>query len=165
MRKLVGSFILLFLLVRPAWADQSQGRVVEESWDIVQLEGARVGHSHTVVREAERDGKKSFITTAELKFNIKRQGQTLQIGMESGSEETAEGKVSRVWMRQFQGERTILLMQGAVQGEALELTVKGQNESTRTIPWDEKAIGLYRQEKIFQEHKIKPGDKFSFVSF
>src|SRR5205807_5984567 len=94
-----------------------------------------------------------------------RHEESWSIGMEAVSGDAADGNVSRVWLRQCQGEPTLLLMQGAEQGEALELTVKGQNESTRTIPWDEKAIGLYRQEKIFQEHKIKPGDKFSFVSF
>ncbi|HEV3444313.1 MAG TPA: transglutaminase-like domain-containing protein [Gemmataceae bacterium] len=165
MRKLVGSLIALLLVVLPVRAEQSQDRVVEESWEIVQLEGAQVGNSHTVVREVERDGKKSFITTAELKLNIKREGKVFPIGMESGSEETADGKVTRVWMRQFQGGHTLLLMQGIVKGDELELTVKGQSESRRTIPWDDKVIGLYKQEKLFQEHKAKPGDKFSFLSF
>jgi len=167
MRNVAGSFICLLLLVRPGWADQPQAKIVEENWNAAQLNGRSVGYSHMIVRELAREGKKIYVSTVELKLNLRREGQAIQIGMETGSEETADGQVSRVWMRQFQGTRTTVNLQGIVKQDELEVTVKDQNQNQQEfkVPWDERAIGFYRQEKIFRERKVKPGDKFSFVTF
>ena len=32
-------------------------------------------------------------------------------------------------------------------------------------PWDDSVIGLARQEHIFQDKKVKPGDHFSYASY
>ena len=42
MRKLAGGFVLFWLVAVPARADQAPGRVVEETWDVVQVEGTKV---------------------------------------------------------------------------------------------------------------------------
>ena len=86
--------------------------------------------------------------------------------METGSEETPDGKVTAVTMRHYQGRQLLLDMRGTVRDDELEIVVKSQQMVTRkSLPWDGRVLGLYGQEKIFQERKVTPGDKFSFTMF
>jgi hypothetical protein len=165
MRKLTASVLLFLIAVVPAWGDQPAGRLVEETRYAARLGSETIGSSHTTVREVDRNGTKVFVTTIELKLNIRRAGQVSHYGMETGSEENAEGKVSKVWMKQYLEGQLTLRLDGVVKGSEIEISVEGPNPSTRSVPWDDQVIGLYRQEKIFQDKKAKSGDKFSFATF
>jgi hypothetical protein len=56
---------------------------------------------------------------------------------------------------------------GVVEGG--ELIVRhdhgGGKVATKKSPWNEAAIGLYGQERIFAKRAVKPGDEFSYLSF
>src|SRR5262249_27818662 len=96
---------------------------------------------------------------------IKRNGATIQLRMDTGNEETAQGKITEVWMRQYQGEQEQLVLKGTVNEGQLAVTVEGKARQQKKIPWDDRAIGLYRQERLFREHKVQPGDQFSYFSY
>jgi Transglutaminase-like superfamily len=165
MQKFAGLLCGWFLVVLPAYGEEPRGQVVEETWQSAKLDGTHAGYAHTIVREIARDGKKVWQTTVELRLALNR-GQPIQLRMETGSEETPEGKVTAVTMRQFQGRQLLLDMRGTVRDDELEVVVKSQQMVTRkTLSWDDRVLGLYGQEKIFQERKVKPGDTFSFKTF
>jgi hypothetical protein len=155
----------LLLIVSPNWAAESPGRVVEDIWNAAHFESGRAGHVHTVVRELEIDGRKILRTTTELKLTIQRNKNTLQLRMETSSDETAEGKVTGVSMRLFQGDQPQIILKGTVKNDHLAVTVNGKTQLERKVPWNDQVIGLYKQERVFQERKVKPGDKFSFLTF
>jgi hypothetical protein len=35
----------------------------------------------------------------------------------------------------------------------------------KDIPWNPAVVGLYRQERLFQEHQVKPGDSFDYLTY
>jgi hypothetical protein len=165
-RRPFASIFGLLLLAGPAWGGgQPQGKLVLDLWDAAYLQGAKAGHVHTTVRELERDdGRKVLRTTVELHLTVKRFNDVVQLRMENGTEETAAGKVVGVFMRQYLGKQKKLSITGTVAGKQLHLVLDG-TQALKPAPWDDHVIGLYRQAKLFQEKKVKPGDEFSYLSF
>jgi transglutaminase-like putative cysteine protease len=155
----------LWLIVVPTWAAESPGRIVHDIWNTAHFEGGRAGSVHTVIREIEIDGQKMLRTTTELKLSIQRNRNTIQLRMESSTDETTDGKVTGVSMRMFQGEQPQIILKGTVKNDHLAVTVNGKTQLERKIPWNDRVIGLAKQERLFQERKVKPGDKLSFLSF
>jgi transglutaminase-like putative cysteine protease len=161
-----GAWCLAVLLgVLPALrAAEPQGKVVAETWEAAYLEGAKVGFSHTTVRELEREGQKFLRATEELDLTINRYKATARLRMEVGDDETPDGKVLAVVMRQFADKDQQVVLTGVVEGNRLHLK-SGDSRLDTTIPWNDQVIGLYRQDQVFQEHKAKPGDRFTFLNY
>jgi hypothetical protein len=68
-------------------------------------------------------------------------------------------------MTQYLGKQQQLVMTGTVQGGQLLLKVDGGRRQEKTVPWNDEVIGLSRQERLFQEKKVKPGDRFDYLTF
>src|SRR4029077_7269184 len=105
------AFLILFV---PAVRAESPAKTVLDTWNTAYLENAKAGYVHTTIREFERDGKKFIRASTELKLNMLRNGRAISVRMETGDEETVDGKILAVFMRQFQGEEVIVHMRGEV---------------------------------------------------
>ena len=103
------------------------GKPVKETWDAVYIEGGKAGYFHTTVREIERDGKKLLSCTQAMQLGVKREGKVVTLRVETGDEETADGKVVGVSLTQFAGNGK-LTQTGRVEDGQLVL---------RTSPGDE----------------------------
>jgi transglutaminase-like putative cysteine protease len=157
--------LAIFLLIGPARAAEPPGRLVQDIWNAAYLEGAKGGYVHTSVHEVERDDRTFYRTVTRLNLTIKRNGATILLRMDTGDEETAQGKVTKVWMRQYQGDQQQLLIQGTVTEGQLAVTIEGKARQEKKIPWDDRVLGLYRQERLFHERKVQAGDQFSFLTY
>jgi transglutaminase-like putative cysteine protease len=166
MRRLRDGCLALLLWVGSVTAAEPQGRLVQEIWEAAYLEGGKAGYVHTRTRELDQDGRKLLRTTTELNLTVKRFNNTLTLRAETGTDETPEGKVTGVSMRQFLGQKQDLVLTGTVLGgNKLRVKVEGSKRLEDTIPWDDQVVGLYRQERLFREHKVKPGDQFRYQIF
>src|SRR5207247_6889761 len=58
-----------------------------------------------------------------------------------------------------------LTITGLVKGKQLEFLLDGKTGVLKPAPWDDRAVGLYRQQSLLADRKVKPGDKFNFLSF
>jgi hypothetical protein len=137
-------------------------------WDAAYLQSGKAGYLRTLVVEIDRDGKKILRTTNEMNLTLKRNEDTVSLRMESGMEETPEGKVLGIFLRHYLGKKQQLHLVGTVVGKQLQLQVVGPGGKTQLLkpaPWNDQVVGLARQQRLFQEHKVKPGDKFDFLSF
>jgi transglutaminase-like putative cysteine protease len=155
--------LLLVLFVRPAAAAEPQGKLVEDLWDVAYLDGQKAGYFHTTVREIERDGQKLLRGNVVLDLNIQRYKALANLHMESGTEETPSGEVTRVSMRQVLDKNHEIVLTGTVEDGQLHIVVPGQMD--KRVPWNKDVIGLDRQERIFHDRKVKPGDRFSYLSY
>jgi hypothetical protein len=134
---------------------------IDEIWEVAHVEGSRVGFLHTTVRSLEGDGGKRLRATAELDLSFKRHNAQVRLRMEHGTDETADGKVVGVFMRQFHDKGQQLVLQGTVEDGRLHVKVdNGRIE--RRLRWSDDVVGVYRREHLFQQRKPKPGDQFSF---
>jgi transglutaminase-like putative cysteine protease len=164
MRKLALSLAGILLFLQQIPAGDSQGKIVQDLWDVAYLQGGRAGFVHTVVRESEKNGSKIYSTIVALNLTVKRNKDIINLRMDTGTAETAEGKVVGVFMRQYLGKSKELLISGVVVGKQLRLTLD-RTKALEPAPWDDKALGLVAQQRFLAERKAKPGDAFSFKSF
>jgi hypothetical protein len=163
-RSFAWSLAVVLCAVPALRAAEPQGKVVKETWEAAYLEGVKSGYSHTLVRELERDGQTFLRTTMELDLSIQRYKATARLRVETADDETPDGKVLTVVLRQFQGKDQLVLLTGVVEGRQLHIKTADGKLDTK-IPWDDRVVGLYRQERLFAEHKVHPGDTFSYLSY
>ena len=154
---------VLLLAVCPLRAEPPAPKPVSETWDAVYIEGAKAGYVHTTVREIERDGKKLLSCTQATQLGVKREGNVVTMRVETGDEETADGKVVGVSMTQFAGKDKLTVTGRVEDGQLVLRTTPGDQVVKR--PWDDGVIGLAAQERIFADRKSKPGDQFTYLSF
>jgi transglutaminase-like putative cysteine protease len=135
--------------------------IVEENWESATVEDGKIGYLHTVVREFEADGKKRIRATVEFDLSFKRQNTPTRVRMEHGTDETPEGKVIGVFMRQYHERGQQLNLVGSLEGEKMHVVVdNGRIE--RFLRWQPDVVGVQQREHLFQEKKPKAGDRFSF---
>lgn len=157
-------FLAFALASSSALAGGTNARVVLENWDAAYLNDGKAGYVRTITREMDFDGMKVLHTTVEMRLTVKRFNDTLQMAMDTGSTETHDGTVLGVYMRQFLGKEQKLLVEGTVVGKQLRL-VKDGKVPLLAAPWRADVIGLHKQQSLFKDRKIEPGDKFTYHSF
>src|SRR5262249_41716337 len=148
---------------RRGGAEQPQGKLVEEVWEVAHLGGYRVGFFHTATREVETKAGKVLRTNLRMELTLKRSGAVQKLKFENGTDETPEGKVVGVSMRMDQGQQD-LVQEGTVEEKGLHVKVNG-GQIDKYVPWNDGVIGLYRQDRLCKEKKVKPGDTFRFDSY
>jgi hypothetical protein len=164
MRKHSVWMVGILLLVGQAGADGPQPKPVKDLWDAAYLGGAKIGSFHTSVRSVVHNGEKRLRTTQELDLTIKRYKALARIRVQVGSEETKDGKITAVFMTQFQDKDNKLVMTGEVEEKGLHVKFDG-GRIDKMVRWNDKVLSAYRQELLFSERKVKAGDEFSFLSY
>ena len=154
-----GVLAVLFLVIPAVAAEPPQGKVIEDAWEVAHLGGYRIGHFHTVTRELDTPAGKVLRTSTEMELTLKRSGVKQVLRVESGTAETAEGKVVGT---AFRMDKTLQI--GTVEEKGLHLKVNG-GQIDKYVPWDHEVVGQYRQDRLFKEKKVKPGDKLVFKSY
>ena len=138
--------------------------VVEEVWESAQLDGAKVGSVHTTVESVDGDGGKRLRVTVRLELTFKRHNATVQLRMEQGDEETPEGAVVAVFMRQYQDQGKKLDLAGQLEDGHMHVQIDG-GRIDRRLRWGDDVVGIYKLEHLFADRKPQPGDHFTFPSY
>ena len=141
-----------------------KGKVVAEWWDAAYMQGARSGYVHTFVEEFEQAGIKFYRSTIEMRLNVKRFSDTIQLAMDTGTHELADGRVRGTFMRQMVGTKKTLEIVGVVDGGQLTLTLD-QTKLLKPAPWNRDVLAVSKQRTLFKDRKVKPGDDFGYQSF
>jgi hypothetical protein len=164
MRYCLPSLLAVGLCTAPIFAGAPAGKIVHETWDAAYLGEGKAGYLHTITREIDQAGEKVLHTTLELRLTVKRFNDTIQMAMDTGSIETSAGKVLGVFMKQYQAKDQTLHIDGKVVGNQIQLTLNGKQE-LKPAPWNAEVLGLYKQQTLFKNRQIAPGDKLSYQSF
>src|SRR5439155_13235854 len=112
------------------------------------------GYVHTLVQEFDKSGQKLLRSTIELRLTVKRFKDTIQLGMDTGTFEVPEGKVAGVFMKHYLGKAKTLDIVGIVKGDTLHLTLDDNQRPMKPAPWNDQVAGVYRQQRLFQEHVL-----------
>ncbi|MEZ6073304.1 MAG: hypothetical protein R3C10_24290 [Pirellulales bacterium] len=130
----------------------------QESWDIVEMMGAKVGYSRTSSRRVQRD-ERELIETESLQFiELTRLGQSTSQSIEIRSLETPDGDLVS-----FQSEVTMgavpMTTMGVVRDGQLVLTTTTQGTTAeQRLTWPQDAKGLFAAEQLMRQHPLKPGE-------
>jgi hypothetical protein len=164
MRRLLAPVALLLAFAVPAPARGPAPKLVLETWHAAYLDGIRAGHVHTTVHEISRDGAKFFRTAKSFRLRVKRYNTVVPSRFEVTSEEQADGKARALSVTFFSDKGGKLTTTGTVEGG--ELVVRSPREPAgRRLPWNADCLGLYKQEVYFKGRKVKPGDRFTFLTY
>jgi hypothetical protein len=139
-------------------------RAAEETWETANVDGARVGYVHTTVRETDSPDGRLLRAASELNLTFRRYNATVQLRMEHGTDETPDGRVVRLSMRQFQGGGRQVSLTGTVEEGRLHFVVDG-GRIDRRVPWREDVVGVAGREHLFERRRPKPGDRFTFFAY
>ena len=157
--------LLAFALQNPQrLRAQETGKQVAEWWEAAYLQNARSGYVHTFVEEFTQQDLKYYRSTIELRLNVKRFNDTIQLAMDSGTHELADGRVIGTFMRQMVGTKKTLEINGVVDGKQLTLTLD-KTKLLKPTPWDPTVLSVAKQRTLYQDRKVKPEDAFDFKSF
>jgi hypothetical protein len=159
-----GWSLILLLALPPQVRPEQPGTLLEEIWEAVHVEGAKVGFVHTTVRRLEGEGPKRLRAAADLDLTFKRHGALMRAHMEQGTEETEAGKVLGVFMRQWHDRGRQLVLTGALEDGRLHVRIDG-GRIERRIRWSDDVVGLYRLEHLFQQRRPKAGDRFHVLRY
>src|SRR5262245_464531 len=167
MRLPLSSFALVLLTVPvavpPAMAQQPRSKIVLEKWEAAYLQSGKAGYARTYVEEFDQAGGKLYRTTLSLRLKVKRFNDIIDLGMDVGTTETAEGKVRGTFKRHYLGKNKMLEIIGTVAGKELQLVADGK--PIKPAPWSDDALGLYKQQSLLKQRNVKPGDKFDYRAF
>jgi transglutaminase-like putative cysteine protease len=158
----VGCLLVSLFIGQAARGGEPQGKVVLDLWEAAYLKGGKAGHVHTIVRAFDQG--RLLRARTELRLTVKRFNDTIQLQMDNGDDETPTGKVTGLYMRQYLGKDKQLVLTGKIEGKQLFVTADG-TKALPPVAWNDAAIGLYRQHRLFQERQVKPGDRFTYASF
>src|SRR5262245_37890766 len=75
---------------------------VQEIWEAAYLDNGRAGHFHTTFQTLDVDGQKAVRSRQSLNLTVKRFREVVQLRMQSGTDETTDGKVLGVFMQMEQ---------------------------------------------------------------
>jgi transglutaminase-like putative cysteine protease len=166
MSRWLAAVVIVLIGFAPLRASEpQQAKLVLDQWDALYLLGGKAGFVHTTVEEFERDKQTVLRTTVDMQMSVRRNGPVMRIEAQTGTEETPEGRVLATFMRQVLGANKEQIIVGQVKGKQLELLADGKANVLKPAPWDERVVGLFRQETLLADKKVQPGDTFSFPSF
>jgi Transglutaminase-like superfamily len=159
---------LCLLVASPVYAWETPAKVVKDAWYAAYVKqkvgGARCGYFHISVLESESDGQKLYTSTLEMSLTIKRADNLVKMRVRTGTTETAAGKITGLNFTQFLDGGKQQTLTGDVKDGQLQLRL-GDRLLGPAQPWNDKALGLYAQDRLPRERKVKPGDTMEFLNF
>ncbi|MFP6762031.1 MAG: hypothetical protein VB858_00385, partial [Planctomycetaceae bacterium] len=138
----------------------------EESWQVINLSGQRVGFGRVSTREIERDGQTVFVIEHSEQLTIKRFGQSLRIETRTRTEETAAGRLLNYEYVMNNPPASSSRTVGTVDGKKLKIvsTVAGR-ERTRNVDFDPSVRSPGYLERSIREKPLQSGETRSVRMF
>ena len=157
-------------LANPTSADQrkqSQGKLISEVWEAVLLEGRPAGHVFSQYRSVQVGQTKYILAATKMELRMQRFGQTMEMRFYMADTETESGQVRGFLIRQTLSKGQELTRRGKIVGNQLVLTTEITNREPKEtkMPWDDRVIGLYAQERLFANRRVRPHMAFDFIKF
>jgi transglutaminase-like putative cysteine protease len=141
--------------------------VLREVWEAAFLEGSQAGHIHGLHSELTMGETRVIESSSDLELNLVRFGQTVQLRFTIANHETPDGKLLALVVQQNLSKDQRLVRKGKVDGKQLHIKAEmnGAVISDKKLPWNDRALGLHGEERMFQNRKLDPGAKFDILKF
>jgi hypothetical protein len=179
MRRASGWGVVVLVLAPAIWAQGPEklsppsGKVADDKllqdlWDAAYLDGHPTGFVRLKVEEVVRpDGQKVIRSTQEMNLSVRRGGDIANVHAITGTDETENGTVIGVFMRQMLGKNVSQDLRGTVKGNQLETKAVGQSNFEKPIPWDPRVLSARGEQELLRKRNPppKPGDKFDYLTY
>lgn len=140
-------------------AEETSGSADRTTWDVIYIQGAKVGYVRTTTSHLVRDGQAVVRIEQLSHMAIKRFGQTTEITIETKSHQTPEGTLLNFESRLAMGP-VPMVTRGRPEGDKLilETTTQGKTQTT-SIPWSDEIGGFHDVEQMLLEQPMQSGER------
>ncbi len=153
-------FLLLPMLLTAADLPSPSGKLLEESWFLVQLDQEPIGSWRMTVREASGGEGPRFAISQELELVLQRYGSTVRLRQEVGNVEDGEGRVESLTLKQGQNGKTLVHIEGKRDPEDLDRMLFRDAAGKGLAPqtWSGLVLGLLARERLPAKSNMQAGD-------
>lgn len=138
----------------------------EESWQIIEMLGQRVGYGRSVIAPLEENGRTVVKSDSEVHMLFKRFGQKIAITVLIGTRETAEGDVLSFEYVTQNPPAAPSRIEGVVADGQLTLTTTVDGKAkTSTRVWKPEWKSPMYQDRVLREQPLKEGEQRGFDVF
>ncbi len=145
----------------PPADDLGGGRLVEETWDAISMQGKRVGYVRTAIANVKEDGRDLVRSSSFIRVVLGREGQASEQAMNFASWDTPDGQFVRFESRMASGSSEIAVS-GAVHGGQLVMTQRtlGQENGSK-MPWPRDWGGPFAVEQSLKRRPLERDERRS----
>lgn len=133
--------------------------LVRDVWDVINMQGQRVGYTHTTVARENRSGQEVLRIDCLNHLAIARGRDSTEQDIRCTSQETPDGRLLEFTSEITMGKvpsKTV----GRVSGGRLHLTTTTLGKSEQTsIEWHDDFGGPYAMELSLQHKPLQPGER------
>jgi transglutaminase-like putative cysteine protease len=169
--RLLTRALLLVLLSMPAallQADDAEPQQSEqqEDWQVIFLQGQRVGYLYSRVWETQHDGQTRLWTETITRMSLKRFGAALSMTVTQLTQEDDRGNLLSFEYENDNPPISNSRITGRVDGDTLRLetTAAGQT-TTATQPWDADVKSPVYQDRLLEQEPVQLGQTRTFKTF
>lgn len=138
----------------------------EESWQIIEMLGQRVGYGRSAVAPVDEDGRSIVKSDSEVHMLFKRFGQKIAITVLIGTRETPEGDVlSFEYVTQNPPAAPSRIAGIVADGQLTLTTTVDGKAKTSTRAWKSEWKSPAYQDRVLREQPMKAGDQRSFDAY
>jgi hypothetical protein len=139
----------------------------EESWQVLEMGGARVGYGHIATyRRTGDDGTELIVTDMLNSMRLKRFNNAFEMTIRQHTEETTDGRLLSFSFQLDNPPISSMETIGTVRGDKLELkTLANGGTDITTTDWDAGIKSPAWQERDLEEHPLQPGESRSFEMY
>ncbi|MCD6325926.1 transglutaminase domain-containing protein [bacterium] len=160
---------LFFTLFVCLWCSSSVGQCGEltlnESWDIVQIAGAKVGytHSQTIVRESE--GKTIYASLSDAELSLIRGHAAARVMMSTEIVEDSAGQILSFYSKMVTSGQPVISRGKSIDGKLFieQITLGKTRQYEIYLPPD--AIGPFAATKLMVKKGFSSGTKYDIRTF
>ena len=140
--------------------------VPEDSWQLILIDGSRVGYTHVRTTTIGRGTERRVRTSETTMLSISRFGQDLRIQTRLETEETMSDDLVSFSLEMKNPGAASTSSIGTVGQDGLEIrtTVAGRT-TRRTVPWDGSVKAPAFQDRMLKQSPLKPGERRSLRVF
>jgi hypothetical protein len=147
-------------------ADNSTPNKEREAWDVIYMQGKRIGYCHSTARLVKEADKEVMRTEAAAHLSLRRGADTVQQDITSLSIETPGGKLLRFESDIGMGP-TNIHTKGQVKGDRLEIQTTGAAAAPveTSIPWPGDVAGPFAVDQSLTSKPMQPGERRTLKAF
>ncbi len=133
--------------------------LLDDRWDVITIQGQRVGFSHTRRIAIQQAGRRLEQTEMMVSIKMKRLGQPVAMKTEIQSVETPEGELLRTRSRLVLGPVPVEAV-GHVAADQLQLQIRSLGKTTTTtLAWSPEYRGFFGMEQSLRADPLQPGQR------
>jgi hypothetical protein len=143
----------------PPAEDLAGGKLVEETWDAISMQGKPVGYVRTIIANVKEGNRDLVRSSSFVRVVLSREGQASEQAMSFASWDTPDGEFLRFESRMSSGPSEIVVSGAVRDGQlAMDLNTLGQKQSVK-LPWSRGWGGPFAVEQSLQRQPLKAGEK------